>query len=260
MNTALPRFPRFFPFSRFFFSVHDLLSSFLLTGAHSVFIGLSSRGKHMLPMSAKCPLAHKNGILYEENACIFPNGTLMQNVDDIRPCIEENSCPVHDHRQQMVVMRDPRPVVVSSYFFAWAHHNAALKRESLDAYVVRMFPTVCQWVAIRYYFFQDMVPDKAIVLWYDESLEDPVRWHARFLNFVGLRPPAEVIEVATDAATTRDFRFYSKGVDKHIGGKESSVKRTYAQELKPETLAGLEDIMRIWLPSELLHRFGVSST
>lgn len=214
----------------------------------------------MLPMSALCPLAHKNGVLYEENGCIFADGTLMKNVDDIQPCIAENSCPVHDRRQQMVVMRDPRPVVVSSYFFALAHHKGALRGESLDAYVVRMFPTVCQWVAIRYYFFEDMVPDKAIVFWYDDSLEDPVLWHSRWLEWIGLQPPTQVVKAATDAAAARDFRFYSKGVDKHIGGKEATVKRTYADELKPETLADLEDVMRTWLPPELLHRFGVSST
>lgn len=214
----------------------------------------------MLPMSARCALAHRNGVLYEENACTFGDGSPMKNVTDVVPCVQESSCPVYDHRQQMVVMRDPRPVVVSSYFFALAHQKRILNGESLDEYVVRMFPTVCQWVAIRHYFFQGMVPDKAIVFWYDDSLADPLTWHNRWLEFIGLNPPPEVVRAATDAAAARDFEFYSKGVDEHIGGNQPSMKRSYAEEVRPDTLAGLEDVMRNWLPPELLERFRVSST
>ena len=105
-----------------------------------------------------------------------------------------------------------------------------------------------------------MVPDKAVVFWYDDSLADPLTWNDRWLEFIGLNLPPEVVKAATDAAAARDFRFYSKGVDKHIGGNQPSVKRSYAEEVHPNTLAGFEDVMRKWLPPELLERFEVSST
>lgn len=67
------------------------------------------------------------------------------------------TCLPDDDRQQMVVFRDPRAVVVSTFF-----HKKSRARErkgkpfskNIDEYVLEMLPTLCQWMVIRYIMFE----------------------------------------------------------------------------------------------------------
>ena len=62
-------------------------------------------------------------------------GCLVQNYKDVLDCLTESPCRVEDNRLQMLVLRDPHAVVVSSYFWILTHPNqGALIRtnESLE--------------------------------------------------------------------------------------------------------------------------------
>jgi len=46
-------------------------------------------------------------------------------------------------------------------------------------------------------------------------------------------------------------------MDAHIGGHASGDNRTFRDELGPESLAMMDDVVRMWLPPVLLQRFGI---
>lgn len=68
-------------------------------------------------------------------------------------------CPPNDERQQLVVFRDPRPAVVSTFFHLKRKalstpDDTAIFSMTIDEYVLKMLPTLCQWLAVRYMLFE----------------------------------------------------------------------------------------------------------
>lgn len=119
-------------------------------------ITLQGGGKHRLPMSEQnCSLVHSAGIPGKGDVCTFPDGRQPQNYNDLWRCVREANCPIIDDQQQMVVFRDPRPLVVSAYFYLVAAKRAKLL--TIDEYVETMLPTYAQWVAVRYIIFEGEV-------------------------------------------------------------------------------------------------------
>lgn len=163
----------------------------------------------------------------------------------------------------MAVFRDPRPMAVSSYFHLKIHPPPDRRpKVSVDEYVKAHLPYMCQWIAVRFIVFQGMIKnDMATAFWYEEALADPLAWHHKWLAFVGLRLPTPVVEMAKNAALVGNFSFISKYPgDQHPGGKKVTPDRSYKDELKPETVEGMDDVLRLWLPPALLARYGVSAT
>lgn len=118
---------------------------------YRVTVTLAGSGKHRLPTSPEnCSVVHGAGIP-SPGVCTFSDGRLPTNYAELSHCVREAACPVIDHKHQMVVFRDPRPLVVSAYFYL-----SNLKRTSgtADDYVMKMLPTYTQWVAVRYIIFE----------------------------------------------------------------------------------------------------------
>ena len=186
----------------------------------------------------------------------------MQNYTDTERCLHEKPCAITDNRHQMLILRDPRAVVVSSFFHVKTHPESAgrsLPGESVDDYALRMLPTICHFVHLRYQLLQEKMSDRTVEFFYDEGSADPLGWHQRWLSFVGLTPPVSVAQEATDTARRREFGFALKGVDKHPGGKVATAHRSWEDEISPEVLRRMYEICRVWLPPVLMEKFGIDA-
>ena len=187
----------------------------------------------------------------------------MQNHTDTADCLHQNPCEITDSRLQMLILRDPRAVAVSSFFHLKMHPPSfgghRLRDESVDAYALRLLPTICHFVHLRWLLLQERMADKTVEFEYDESLADPFGWHDRWLAAVGLTPPKSVVQEATDTALRGEYGFAGKGVDEHPGGKEVTPARSWEDEISAAVVEQLNDICRVWLPPVLLEKFGIDA-
>lgn len=233
----------------------------LPSSPYRVSITISHLSKHNMPVSKKCPWRHIDGITTENAGCTTVNGRPLQNWEDTLNCLQKSGCHVTDDRLQMLVLRDPRAVVVSSYFYLKIHHKgpARLKsHESVNIYALKMLPTICRFVHLRYELLKEQRPNTTFDSYFNETLADPHGWHQRWFSYVGLHLPESVVHQAADTAVRQDFAFTPKGIDTHQGGKNATAKRTYENEISPLVKKQLDDICRLWLPPVLLDKFGVS--
>lgn len=179
------------------------------------------------------------------------DGREVENHYDLWKCMHRAACDITDDRLQMVVIRDPRPTVVSTYF----HHirfNSGGQLGTIEEFVEKMLPTICQWVAIRHILFDGFMSDKVAFFWYDRANEQPLEWHQRWYNFVGLNLPSSVVENAADFAKQKTVV-----LNGHPGGAKATKSRDFRDEVDQALLLRLDDILRIWLPPVLLARLGV---
>lgn len=218
--------------------------------------------KHTFPVEDRCPWQHIHGVAPERSPFAkMSNGTSPRNLDELRVAIVESGCKIMEDNPQMVIFRDPRPMTVSSYFFQVLHGWHDPERDGgVDHYVTKMFPILCQWLAIRYVLFEELMASQSTVFWYSDALADPISWHERFFEMVGLRVPALLVNETADDAVNERFDVKVIGRDQHPGGAEPRSDRRYQDELQPETLESFEATMQRWLPPEFLDRFGISSS
>ncbi|CAM9993163.1 unnamed protein product [Ectocarpus fasciculatus] len=229
---------------------------------NKVSIAVSSLFKHDLPVPPNCPWQHVDNITPENKGCTTVNGRRVGNYADTVECLHQHPCRITDDRIQMLILRDPRAVVVSAFFYLKWHPAASKKYrrdESVDSFVLRMLPTMCHFIHLRYLLLHEKLDGRTVEFTYDESLADPFQWHQRWLSSVGLTPPPAVVLKATNTSVRREYGFVGKGVDKHPGGKEVTEKRTWEDEISHEVAEQLDDICREWLPPVLLEKFGIGA-
>lgn len=171
-------------------------------------------------------------------------------------CIEEAECAVTDESLQLAVLRDPRAVTVSSYFHL-LNYKHKMEFVSLDTYFQRMLGVVCMWTTLRHMLFTRQLANQAQVVWFEDLVSNPVDWHGRFFAFVGVTLEGGVVEHIAQFASGggRLFGNIVKGLDEHPGGLAPSPNRSFADELGPESLALMGEVMENWLPPEILKRF-----
>ena len=230
-----------------------------------VSVDLSRHDKHSLPVDRmECAFSHNGGIELAKNggsrrksACYFADGTQPESNDAIWRCMREANCDVTDDWLQLVVLRDPRPAVVSTYFHLKAHTKS--KVGELDFFVSRQLPALCEWLAVRYILFCGFLRHQSIVFWYDAAMADPLDWYFRFLYSIGLQLPYQPVNEIAEAARANAFRFRNKPTDEHPGQdvRNSTGPRKFEDEVSPETLKAADNILRQWLPPLLLENLGV---
>jgi len=163
-----------------------------------------------------------------------------------------------DDRPQLVILRDPRAVAVSSYFHRRNGHVIS-ESTTLREYVPKILPGICKWISIRYVLFAGLL-QHSTVFWYDESVASPHAWHRRFLDSVGLHVPTPLVERAVEAALRGDFAFNTKRMDTHFESNKADivVGRTWEDEVDPDLIPELDAILRLWLAPVVLAKLGVS--
>lgn len=172
--------------------------------------------------------------------------------DDLWQCVEQAGCSLDDEDLQLVVFRDPRAVTVSSYFHILkTHEDVAPRIPTIDEYFQKRLAAMCMWTTVRHVLFTTLLADRSEVFFFDELLADPVDWYARLFSFVGLELPSEVVSDVWRRGSHR-----GSSINVHPGGHNES-NRTFASELGAESLEMMDDVLRVWLPTVLLQRFGI---
>lgn len=218
-----------------------------------VTIAISTIAKHTLPVSQGCSWDHPDSVPREYDGCKFVQGRPVADYNDLLACIQESPCEIVDDRAQMVILRDPRPVTVSCFFHQMNYNRGAIKG-TVEDYVMEMLPSVAQWVAIRHFLFEEMLADRSTVFWYDDAIDQPLTWHQRWYESVGLRLPSDVIEAASFASSGNGASNYRMP---HPGGGHAAVDRSFKDEIGEELQAYMDDVVRQWLPPVLLAKIGL---
>lgn len=208
---------------------------------------MSKRQKHTLPVEPSCRYWHPNTIAAPNSDSIPCRAS---GYTDLWQCIQEANCTINDNRLQFVVMRDPRPMAVSAYFHRILGGN--IKEGTVkETYIKALLPPICAWLAAREILFAGTLSTSSTIYWFEDTLAEPLAFHQRWLESIGLHLPAEVVRAAKDAALRRDFEFFSKGIDEHPGGEEANSGRSWKDEISPDLVSGMNRIVALWLPPTL---------
>lgn len=233
-------------------------------------IVLSKVLKHTLPVrGASCAFSHRRGIdlapapadgVSDKTACKFADGTRVKTHHDLWLCMHEANCDITDDWLQMAVFRDPRPAVVSAYFFLEVQSDKDVG--DLEAFIARELPIMCQWLAIRYILFLGLIPHQSFEFWYKDAIADPMAWHYHWLDSVGLQLPHYVVAAAARLAAANELDFGHKNVDSHPGEgvRTDAGVRKFEDEASPEIRKAADAVLRVWLPPVLLEKLGVAPT
>lgn len=130
--------------------------------------------------------------------------------------------------------------------------------ESVESFALRMLPTICGFVHLRYLLLSEAMPDKTVEFIYNESLLCPFGWHKRMMSAAGLAPLWTALRNATNTAVGNDFVFMTDGIDSHPRRREGST-RSFEDEISAQVKSQLDDACRVWLPPVLLEKFGIAS-
>ncbi|CAB1099720.1 unnamed protein product [Ectocarpus sp. CCAP 1310/34] len=181
-----------------------------------------------------------------------PTAWFNPNVPTIvRHCLLDDSL-------QFAVLRDPRAVAVSTYFYVKSHpafySDHVSRGKSLDEAVLLILPQLCQFTTIRHLLFDGQLSDKSEIFWYEDAMRDPLGWHYRWASFAGFALPASWIK---DIDATLPEAQQKVKRDPHPGGQQVSSKRTWEDEISPAIREEMDSILRTWLPGVLLERLGI---
>lgn len=150
-------------------------------------------------------------------------------------------------------------MAVSSFYHSRRHALNFDESAKLEEWSLKILPHICIWVTIRYHIFTEALADKSTVFWYHEAVADPLDWHRRFLESVGLYLPTSLVKTAKDAALRVEFPFNHKGMDRHSETSLAEVdpRRCWEEEVGAETADTMTKIARVWLPPTLLAKLGI---
>lgn len=213
-------------------------------------------GKHLLPVDDECPWSRANDVSASK-LCASLEGHDVTGYEDLVRCMKDAACPIKDERLQLVIMRDPRAMAVSAYHYNMVYGRPEFKKRRIEEYVVQVLPVISQWVGIRHILFEHLMADRSTVLYYDEILAEPVLFYRRFLDSVGLQLPSDAVEDMTVAASRPRFPIGLRRRESFRVAAESSASPSFKDEVSSEVLEQMDEIVRLWLPPELLVRFGI---
>ena len=158
----------------------------------------------MLPVDPSCRWFHTRGITKKGfRVCEPRDGSPVETYPQLWSCVQESMCNITDSSLQIAVLRDPRAVTVSSYFQLLRQKSPMLVKErikSVDHFFINHLDPIVQWISLRYQLFTQIAPERAEVFWYEDAIADPIEWHGRYYNFVGLRPPPRICLLYTSDA------------------------------------------------------------
>jgi len=182
---------------------------------------------------------------------------------DLWKCVQEAGCPIDDDRLQLSVFRDPRAVTVSTYFHLIRKNRKGFEGlASVDDFFQTYLGRITMWVSARYFFFAHVLARQSELFWYGDHQADPFEWHVRYLAFAGLNLPLDevmkMVRVATGENISSVLGYTAKGIDEHPGGLKAKPNRDFRDELSPESLMMMDDVLRTWLPPLILKRLDIS--
>ncbi|CAM9204594.1 unnamed protein product [Ectocarpus sp. 13 AM-2016] len=227
-------------------------------GISRVEVAASARFKHSFPVPESCRWTHRMGVANVKEGCGSVNGRPVENAADLWLCMKEASCEYSDDSLQFAVMRDPRAVAVSTYFYVKRHtafnSDHLSMGKSLDEAVLLTLAQLCQFTTIRHILFDGQLSDKSEIFWYEDAMRDPLDWHYRWASLAGFTLPASWMK-DNDATLTEAQQKVRR--DPHPGGQNVSSNRSWEDEVSPEIREEMDSIVRTWLPGVLLARLDI---
>ena len=236
---------------------------------------MSAVHKHELPVRPDCSWHRTPGATSgKDRVCERLDDTPMVNRAGLWECVREGDCLYTDERPQLAVLRHPGAVTVSAYY-QFLRQNMfrpeKMKEKEgeggglvdIDRYFVAHLPAEAKWMSVRYFLYSELLPkNQTELFWYEDAVADPVEWHRRYFSFVGISLPPPLVQRAAEIALrgTNATASALEAGQEEAGGDErapsAEQRRDFRAELKPDTLAYMDSVLRIWLPQELLERLG----
>lgn len=157
-----------------------------------------------------------------------------------------------DDYKIILVLRDPRDVIVSAYYSIYSHIMPTLEKKekrqnrvnrrkllrelSVDDYVINKLNSDSQFLN-RYYEYYNELMDKPNVLFlkYEDMVTNFEPWLERLLEFLNLDvDPGLIAEIKAGA----DFKVTNEDIYKH---RRQVTPGDHKRKLKPETIAVLNE-------------------
>lgn len=227
-----------------------------------VIISFSAVLKHSFPVEKEeCIWSHPGGTIDPYEAVCAPRdggGKAPENREALWKCVRNAACPITDDRLQMAILRDPREVTISNYYYWIRKSPKKLERfKSKDEFFLVFLPSVCKWMSIRYLLFSELLEDRSSIFWYNDAVENPNAWFSQFFSLAGLNVPPAILNetVRAQEGGGVNLGFAEQRLDDHPNG---TLSRSYKDEISAETVKGVDDILRLWLPPDYLDKLGVS--
>lgn len=102
--------------------------------------------------------------------------------------------PLPDNARYVLILRDPRAVVVS-----WAHYNERVNLTSQgkasEDYIIETVPKCAALVSLRYYWHDELVrrTHPSLILFYEDLAANPVDEYYRLASFLGVSLEPDVM-------------------------------------------------------------------
>lgn len=152
----------------------------------------------------------------------------------------------------ILVLRDPRDVLVSHYFSTMYSHpiqnsdffvlKQSAQQMSIDQYVLSLAGDFFQ----RYLQYASWVNKASVLYWrYEDMILDPTKMESAILDFVGVSATVGSIVSKEDFLITKEDPF---------AHKRNVLPGDHARKLKPETILKLNEVFS-QLPSQLGYSF-----
>lgn len=188
----------------------------------------------------------------------------MVNGQSLWECIRQTQCKYLDNRLQLAVLRHPGAVTVSAY-----HQFRRIKMLRADnepdqnpvvdinTFFLAHLAAVTKWISVRYMVFSELLPqNQTEIFFFEDAISDPVEWHRRFYTFAGINLPPPLVHRAAEIAQNGRGSHNDTSLALEQTALTVNGDRSFRNELKPDTLAFMDSVLRIWLPNELLEKFG----
>lgn len=228
-------------------------------------IKLTTAHKHELPVSPDCSWHRTPGTTSgKDRVCTPVDKSPVVNGQSLWDCVRNNQCKYLDDKLQLAVLRHPGAVTVSAYYQFRKIKMLRADNEpdqnplvDINTFFLAHLAAVTKWISVRYMVFSELLPqNQTEVFYFEDAISDPVDWHRRFYLFAGINlPPPMVHRVAEIAQNGRGSHNDTSLASEQTAFTANS-DRSFRDELKPETLVYMDNVLRIWLPSELLEKFG----
>ena len=92
---------------------------------------------------------------------------------------------------------------------------------------------------------------------YNDTAGNRFEWHHRWQTIVGPNVTESVVREASDNGSRHQRVFTEKGIDDHPGGNNATSGRSFKHEISDELTAEVDRVARVWVPSDLLNKFGI---
>lgn len=131
----------------------------------------------------------KHGIKIWSEACVLP----------------EYLGPLPDNTRYVLILRDPRAVVVS-----WAHYKnkGLVKGNVTESYVTKTVPQCAAIVSLRYYWHDELLrrTHPSLILFYEDLVANPVDEYYRLASFLDVNLEPDVMFGVVDQTSAASMR------------------------------------------------------